>query len=780
MKKVFYFLIVLSLSLLVTFRANAQAGWKWGIGNTHTNVNSGGIDAWPTAIDASGNVFLSGSNDGTDTNKFGPYFVYNTSSYLTQAIIVKVDSAGNYQWARGTYNNDGEVSPVSMVTDAFGNLFFLGVYNGSTCSIGSFTLSKSFSNPYSYTCFLVKISSSGGIVWAKNVVEDCDNIGCLGIDASGNLYVTEDFIQDSITIGTTKIFNNGISIFIAKFNTSGNAIWAKSIGNQSVVNQPTLAVTSNDKIYLYGVYSADSLIIGNDTISGGSSFLTKFDINGTLIWAKNLDDGVRCNSMAVDGYDNTYMTGSIIFGDTTLLGPDTLVNVGGFSNVIILKNDSAGNIVWAHSGGCIDPYGVSDGVAGYGISVDICGNVWTSGEMLSGSPINFNGHILNPLPGSTDPMFIVEYDNSGNYMKGLTLKSGGDDQSGIIVDNKGDFYLTGDYSGTPMIFGNDSLPLQGSGEYLFITKYTYDSAFLPNVGAISGPSVLCVGSKIKLNDSISGGTWSSSNKFLSTVESGIVTGISAGIDTVKYTVMRTCSNDTIVASSSFPVTIFPTPDAGAITGPSNLCIGDSIILEDTAIGGVWSEFNNLAGISGSVKVIGLLSGTDTISYSVSNYCGTDIAIQSITINPLPILNQIIQEKNILSVAGIFSSYQWTLNGQVILGATNQTYTIANTGAYSIFVTNASGCIDTYPNIIISDCSIEDMLVFPNPTQSIVYIYWCKNITVKLNCIDGKSVTIFKNVNQIDLGYLPNGTYELSIFDEIDHKIVTKQITKLSK
>ena len=59
------------------------------------------------------------------------------------------------------------------------------------------------------------------------------------------------------------------------------------------------------------------------------------------------------------------------------------------------------------------------------------------------------------------------------------------------------------------------------------------------VGAITGPSVVCIGSTITLSDTSSGGTWASSTPSVATVSAGVVTGISAGIDTIKYTVTST-------------------------------------------------------------------------------------------------------------------------------------------------------------------------------------------------------------------------------------------------
>ncbi|MCW3120595.1 MAG: Conserved repeat domain protein [Flavipsychrobacter sp.] len=54
---------------------------------------------------------------------------------------------------------------------------------------------------------------------------------------------------------------------------------------------------------------------------------------------------------------------------------------------------------------------------------------------------------------------------------------------------------------------------------------------------ITGPNIVCVGSTITLTDAATGGTWTSSNTGVATIDvsTGIVTGVSAGTTTITYT-----------------------------------------------------------------------------------------------------------------------------------------------------------------------------------------------------------------------------------------------------
>ncbi len=156
---------------------------------------------------------------------------------------------------------------------------------------------------------------------------------------------------------------------------------------------------------------------------------------------------------------------------------------------------------------------------------------------------------------------------------------------------------------------------------------------LPNAGLITGLSAVCVGSTIAMTDATTGGTWSMSNANASIGSTGIVTGVTAGIDTIMYSVTNVCGT----ASTSKTITINPLPNAGTITGASSVCVSATITLSNVALGGVWSSTNTAIATIGSVSgiVSGVAAGTTIISYTITNSCGTAVATKLVTVNPLP-------------------------------------------------------------------------------------------------------------------------------------------------
>ncbi len=296
---------------------------------------------------------------------------------------------------------------------------------------------------------------------------------------------------------------------------------------------------------------------------------------------------------------------------------------------------------------------------------------------------------------------------------------------------------------------------------------------LPDAGVVSGPSDVCVGSVIVLSDSVAGGIWTATNNNASVLY-GVVSGVAQGLDTIFYTVFNSCG----VAKAMATVSIHQLPVAGTIEFVnSTMCVGDSISLINTVQGGVWESTNHNATVSEQGIVNGISDGTDVISYSVNNFCGTATSEIMITINPVPVVS-IERDNDVLSTQQGNLAYLWVLNGNRIPNATSNPYHYTDTGTYSVIVTNSYGCSSESSPVSISDCSIADILVSPNPTYGIIYINWCKKLKIEISSVNGNKIKVAENVYQIDVSDLPNGIYSITLFNESNKKLLTKRISKI--
>ena len=368
-------------------------------------------------------------------------------------MIAKADSSGNFIWAKAVPDYW-----VYMATDTYGNLYVAGI-------------SGLFS----------KYNRLGSLLWSRTSISSggANGIGC---DKAGNVYLTGRFSSTTAAIGASTLVNTDPSgstydCFVAKYDSSGTALWAKKIGGNLADRVGGFCVTQSGNIYIGGMSISDTVKFGGLNLPGDPpdyygnnkiTFLAKYDMNGNAIWVKKMDRHATVSSITSDVVENLYLTGS--FDSTMLVGTQVLTTISG--STMIVKCNSAGNYLWAKSSG------IHGSGKGYQVSVDRCGKLWTCGNASSDS-VKFDGNTsLVTDTGQIDPLFIVEYDTSGNYLNCLMLPSGGDDVCGLVVDNRGDFFISGDYltNGLKMYLGHDTIsdvaPL--TQENFFVAKYKYD------------------------------------------------------------------------------------------------------------------------------------------------------------------------------------------------------------------------------------------------------------------------------------------------------------------
>lgn len=143
---------------------------------------------------------------------------------------------------------------------------------------------------------------------------------------------------------------------------------------------------------------------------------------------------------------------------------------------------------------------------------------------------------------------------------------------------------------------------------------------------ISGATSVCVASIISLSDAAGGGTWSSSAPDVAIVSAtGIVRGEAAGTSIITFMPSTGCF---------VTATVLVDPLPHAIDGSVAICIGSTIPLSDSSIGGVWSSSNAAIASVGSLTgvVLGVSAGIPEITYTLVTGCSS---ITLVTIDALP-------------------------------------------------------------------------------------------------------------------------------------------------
>ena len=212
--------------------------------------------------------------------------------------------------------------------------------------------------------------------WAKSAGGNLyDYSQSITTDAVGNVYITGVFSSSTLTFGNTTLINaGGCDVFIAKYDPNGNVLWAKSAGDNNTDCGTGITTDVVGNVYLTGRFSS-TITFGNITLSSAGDidiFIVKYDSDGNVLWAQsaggNSEDEIH--SIATDAVGNVYITG--YFNSSTLtLGNITLANTYAWrSDIFIAKYDPNGNVLWAKSAGG------SDTDCGIGIAADAVGNVY--------------------------------------------------------------------------------------------------------------------------------------------------------------------------------------------------------------------------------------------------------------------------------------------------------------------------------------------------------------------------------------------------------------------
>jgi hypothetical protein len=300
---------------------------------------------------------------------------------------------------------------------------------------------------------------------------------------------------------------------------------------------------------------------------------------------------------------------------------------------------------------------------------------------------------------------------------------------------------------------------------------------LPVASPVTGnPDSICVGTTTVFTGASPGGTWTSNSSNATVNNLGVVTGVSAGVATIRYVVNNAYGTDT----GRKNVTVIAAPNAGAISGPAGVCIGSSITLTDPAPGGIWSASNSNATVLNGT-VTGVFAGLDTISYSVTSLCGTAAATKIITVSPPATVNtpasQVVCAGSLtapVNYTGTVSGtiYNWTNNNNTIGLASTGTGDIAAftainttglpviativvtptangcTGASKSFTitTNPTGNVLSVPNQIVCNRSQTTTVIFNSTLPSTAYTWTNNNTSIGLGNSGSGNIPAFTAIN----------------------------------
>ena len=448
-------LSVLFFLPLLSSAQNLTPAWVNAIGGS-----TGDEVVQSTVVDASGNVYVAGSFEGTVNFNPGGTASNLTSAGLSDAFFAKYTSAGLLVWANrlGSTGND-EVYAITV--DGSGNVYVAGYFN----AIVDFDPSATTSNltaSGSDDIFYGKYSPAGALTWANaHGAAGFDAAVAIKVDPFGNVYVTGYFTGavdfDPSNVATNiKTAVGTEDIFLGKFSSAGALMWIDAFG--STTHDAGVSIDlDNSNVYISGSYSgtidldpgaANNTPTGN--LGGNDAFFAKYALStGALVWWATMGSAFddQATSIVVSG-TNFYL-GGVFSGSASFysLSGDVAKVSNGLADIFIAKYDGATSrptLTWVNAiGGPLDDRSNL-------LAIDASANVYSTGFFQGTVDFDPNVGITNLVSSGLKEIYIASYGAAtGSLGIAESLGEASDDEgTTIAVDAANNVYVGGFFQGT--------------------------------------------------------------------------------------------------------------------------------------------------------------------------------------------------------------------------------------------------------------------------------------------------------------------------------------------
>ncbi|TSJ41870.1 T9SS type A sorting domain-containing protein [Fluviicola chungangensis] len=402
--------------------------------------------------DQEGNSYVTAIFSDTFDGDPGASDIILDGGGVGKSFIQKLNPEGELIWIR-EFNGDGLININSLTLDTAGNLYGVGIFNGTIDfdpGIGVNNITSTSKG------FLVKFDTDGNLYWVKMMNgSGIAYPNALALDNDQNPIILGSFSQTiDFDLGAS-IYNLSSSgsddFFIQKVDSGGNLMWVKQIyGLQSEV---AWYMASDDQdIYISGVYESTKDFdpgpgihtltpVGNQDI-----FLVKLTLDGDFVWAKSVGGGAReyPTDILIDNMGSILLSG-VFAGNNVDFDPGSasyLLSALGTENGFALKINHDGDFEWVKTFGSTEYNYVNNLALTSNNEVCLLG-VYTSTVDLDPGPGTNSVNSIDDLG-----CFVVTLDPGGNYLWSEHVARYGthictDTQDNLIVF--GSFYGTTDF-----------------------------------------------------------------------------------------------------------------------------------------------------------------------------------------------------------------------------------------------------------------------------------------------------------------------------------------------
>ncbi len=243
--------------------------WAKRIGGTHIDYGTS------ITIDDKANIYITGYFQNTVDFDPSDAGIFNlTSEGESDIFISKLDANGTFAWAKrigGTSFDGGN----SITIDENENVYTTGEFRGTVDFDPSDDGIHNLTNDSTSDCFIIKLDNSGKFIWAKSYVGESSGKQVV-IDNLNRVYTVGEFRGtvdfDPNSLGVYNLTSKGQTDgFICKLTNSGDFIWTKSFGGESLDSVYSIFVDDSRNVYTTGIFKGS---VDFDPSETGSFYLT--------------------------------------------------------------------------------------------------------------------------------------------------------------------------------------------------------------------------------------------------------------------------------------------------------------------------------------------------------------------------------------------------------------------------------------------------------------------------------------------------------------------------
>ncbi len=359
--------------------------WSWHLSNGGI---IGIISVQQAAVDSLGNIIIAGYFNGTV--KFANDTLKSKSS---NDIFIAVLSKENNWLKAVSFGGLGDDRCNSIAVDTFGNIYLTGYFDDTI------KISNTIYAPNGLAdIFIMKLNQNLYPEWVKVAGTEENDLGQKIAFKNEEIVVTGVYSK-KIFFGTKQLNTKGNEdIFVTKLDLDGNFLWASSCGSTQFDYIKNLKFDNNNNIIITGAFEGTCYFGTNSVASKGGEdiFVAKMNSDGDWLWARSAGTANPQESgigIDVDEQNNIYLAGN--FKGLCLFDDQYCLSNGG-SDIFLSKIDSDGNWKWTKSFGGLGNDFVSD-LAIINNTIQILGNVASTftydGKKFNGNNVNGNAFI---------------------------------------------------------------------------------------------------------------------------------------------------------------------------------------------------------------------------------------------------------------------------------------------------------------------------------------------------------------------------------------------------